>query len=807
VRDVADALAVAHDKGVLHRDIKPSNILMDPEGKPRLTDFGLAKDTRTESKYTRTGQTLGTPAYMSPEQARGDLAQLTPASDVWALGCVLYELLANRPAFEGDSPAAVIGNVVLGRPMPLEAVPPRVKALLEACLSKPAAGRPADATALQRDLDRLLRGQRPLHGPPRARRRWVGVAVGGVAIAGAAAWGLSLSGTSPPPPLDPVAQSASDAWASRRTDLESATARLAHACAQRPAQAQWHVRLGILRWAGGDTEGALAAWAAVRSDAAHATRAAWLRGLVRFSLALERVWERNRFDLARAEWDVAAAGTGRERAWAEAGIAMLDLDFARTESLLEHETHWEAVALRAMNARVSMNPDRDSALALRLYESVLATGLPHTWCRLNRAALLIEAGAADDAEQELALVLNRRPDHFFALQLQAKLLIGRRAFGEAIDRLQRVIELHPGYIPAHIDLATTLRLLGRPREALEVLESFGEFGGQEAAARNVLGGCLRDLGRPHDALQQLRKAEAADSGSAKVAANLALVESDLGQAEAADSRLSKALDRHPDSVDLLHARAIVRQRAGRLEQARADYDRILQQEDAFPTVWAGRALVRELAGDVAGALEDYEQALRRNSTERTSLNNQALLLHHAGRSRDALALLDRAVNAHPDDAASVANRAMVRSGLGDGAGALADYRRAVELDERLALAWFGIGLSHHLAGQAAEARAAYDRALAIDSDHVNARRNRALLSADAGDYVAAEADLHAALRSDPRHLESALTLTEIYEALGKASEAKMLATRLLAAGVSEPQAGDLRRLIQRADAALAGKRR
>ena len=85
-----------------------------------LTDFGLAKNVATGSRYTRTGETLGTPAYMSPEQARGELSELTAASDVWALGCVLYELLSGgRMAFEGDSPAAVIGAVLTARPPPL----------------------------------------------------------------------------------------------------------------------------------------------------------------------------------------------------------------------------------------------------------------------------------------------------------------------------------------------------------------------------------------------------------------------------------------------------------------------------------------------------------------------------------------------------------------------------------------------------------------------------------------------------------------------------------------------------------------
>ena len=98
----------------------------DGEGADRaqvfLTDFGLAKNTVTGSKFTKTGETLGTPSYMSPEQARGELADLSPASDVWALGCVLYECLAARRAFDAETPAAVIGQVLTREPPPLPSV-------------------------------------------------------------------------------------------------------------------------------------------------------------------------------------------------------------------------------------------------------------------------------------------------------------------------------------------------------------------------------------------------------------------------------------------------------------------------------------------------------------------------------------------------------------------------------------------------------------------------------------------------------------------------------------------------------------
>ncbi len=163
MRRVCEAIEYAHQHGVIHRDLKPANILLDQNGNPRVTDFGLAKKIQGDSGLTGSGQIMGTPSHMPREQASGKRGEVGPAADVYALGATLYALVTGRPPFQAATPMDTVIQLISDEPVPPRrlnaSIPHDLETICLKCLEKEPGKRYASAAALREDLERYLAGE------------------------------------------------------------------------------------------------------------------------------------------------------------------------------------------------------------------------------------------------------------------------------------------------------------------------------------------------------------------------------------------------------------------------------------------------------------------------------------------------------------------------------------------------------------------------------------------------------------------------------------------------------------------------
>ncbi len=177
VKTIAEAIHFAHTRRILHRDLKPSNVLIDANDQPRVTDFGLAKNLANDSELTLSGQVMGSPGYMPPEQALGERGKMGPASDVYSLGAILYHALTGRAPFVGETVGDTLQQVQSKEPIAprllIPAIPVDLETICLRCLEKESGKRFASAQDLADELGRFLRDE-PIHARPisRVEKAW-----------------------------------------------------------------------------------------------------------------------------------------------------------------------------------------------------------------------------------------------------------------------------------------------------------------------------------------------------------------------------------------------------------------------------------------------------------------------------------------------------------------------------------------------------------------------------------------------------------------------------------------------------------
>ncbi len=570
IEHVARGVQAAHDAGIVHRDLKPSNILLDADGTPKVADFGVAHLVGDVTALTQSGMVIGTPRYMAPEQIDTRRCSIGPATDVYALGAILYELLTEQTPHPGDTPLAVFDRIVREEPRPPKSLNDRIATDLQtivlAALEKDAARRYDDAGALADDLARFRVGEAIVAKPPtpverlrRTVRKRKGVvaatALGVVALTIALAVLLPKLGESRRTlglwreVTTLMTQAELD---EHRGALERARAGLDRGIAQCRAflaeddVADAHYFLGRLLRARGDDAEALAALdRAVERDATLA-EARHERGfllLARYERSLEAVLDRGhaRRSAGATPPDVLERRHPAVRVLRRRAIADLSADVRDSNYVREIERRFAAAEVDRLQWR---------------------------W---------------ENAERTHRAILDDDPHYTPSLVALAKLSIDRHDWAGAIGHASAALEQNAGLGEAY---------LIRARAALESRLRSRTGSIDPDPIRDDLDRAIERL--PHNALAYRERGR------------LRISVADL---DGAIADLTNAIERADGDAIAFNARGRAHVEANRPVDAVADFTEAVHISPEFGQAWAQRALVRATQGDTRGAVADARQAL------------------------------------------------------------------------------------------------------------------------------------------------------------------------------------------------------
>lgn len=709
---IADALAAVHGKGILHRDLKPGNVMLTPEGRVKVLDFGLAKvsvsgtATTGLSFSTGTGQIFGTPAYMAPEQFGGDVDH---RADIYSLGVILFELVTGRRPFQGhDFTAVVLNRLSDAAPSASDiepSVPPGLSALIARCLSRDRADRPASAAAIKTELEQIgaaLGDAEPE--APRPLTIWMRRAVRRVRASPAsrvAAWTaaatmvavISLAGV-----LDwraPVRPLVSDHPMIAVMPFENLSGQ----------DSNDYLGVGIadaLTTSLSKVSSVSVVARDVVSDSARNTpdRAALARDLgvnllVQGSLQVAGARVRADAKLVKPDGTVL---------WAGVSEALVTDLFAIERQLAERLVEGLRVSLSAAERQQIAIPPTRSQPALDAY-----------W----RGVASLERADVPDIEQAISSFQR-------AVALDPSFAVAHAGLGEAFARKYRLTN----------DSAWMTRAADSVSRALQVDPS-------QTAVRLTLANVYRMTGRNGSAVEELRRALLDDPASDEARRRLAAIfQSEGRQAEALEQYLG-AVEQRPQYWLNHDQLGVFYLRNGRLEDAVAAFTRVAELRPDFALAFQRLGTAYLALGDKDRARDTLERAVA-IAPDPASYSNLGTIHYAEGRFGEAAEAYRKAIKLRP-------GRAMYRRNLGDAyrhlerpQDARSEYLEAVRLTEEAltvnpndARATAQLAVYEAKVGRRADAERHISRALAINPSDSEVLFRRAAVFALSGNDSAA----------------------------------------------------------------------
>jgi tetratricopeptide (TPR) repeat protein/tRNA A-37 threonylcarbamoyl transferase component Bud32 len=818
---LCEALYYAHSNQILHRDLKPANILLNHEGQPLLTDFGLAKDVGDEGEgLTATGQAMGTPAYMPPEQAAGALDRIDRRSDVYSLGATLYEALAGKPPFSGPTALATMNAVVNDEVPALSSLRPGISRDLETvihrCLEKEPSARYDSANLLGDELRRFRAGEptlaRPLS-PPARLGRWLkrnpvvtgsvlilglGVGAGGVA---AYFWKVGVAQERAKQEAARVAKIKAevtelvDSVESERLTSNDDFQRVFYDLVRRTEPEAVEVMVARLD----SVSQALAKISRetyLEADAlTPAEKTAGLKpipGLEAAVAALAELRPGEQVPPQIAEPLAAAGQRIAEREYARfrvrvsgrrAGIQELiasrqgrlsgELSAARlllfVLARLEGEGIDEAIGRYLL---VEADPARSvpAGQALRRMKSARAKELLF-WARDRYGTQSdfwrnLKAGRGEDLS---GLQEGQAPDLESAAGLlyQAELDYERKNYETCVDRAAQAIRLEPKSVRAWILRARAHWALKDYRGALDDARKVIELDPQRPYGWIVQGQSLEKLDYKDQAIASMDEAVSKNADQDWAYRERGALLRTLKNPARALEDTSRAVKIGSRDWRNYEARAMVYLDLRRFEAAEADFLEAVGLDANFYQTWLNLSVARWELGKFKLAEGDATRALRLVAgdakKEAKVLSNRAVTYQSMGNFEAALGDLDSALERAPKVASAWATRGALRGMLGRYKDAIADLDQAIELEPKGAEAWLNRGLMRAQLGADTMALVDIGTAIRLNPKLAHAYAQRGEIYSANGQLKEAHQDFQTALNLRPKEHKTWFMLGIHYE--------------------------------------------
>ncbi|MEM7308220.1 MAG: tetratricopeptide repeat protein [Planctomycetota bacterium] len=676
---VCEAVGYAHDKGVLHRDLKPANVMVGSFGEVYVVDWGLSRIEGREDPRdlrlrpaeaeaeagesplrTMEGDVVGTPAFMPPEQARGELDRVDRRADVYSIGAILYQLLAGHAPYSPPTlpPRAVLAQLLAGPPEPIRArnpaAPAELEAICEQAMARDPAERYADVSELARDLrayleNRVVRAHRT--GALVELRKWVRRN-----RALAAALALSILGLA-------TAASLGTYVLSTRGEVRAAEG------LARSERAERHLEEGFLRWREGDPAGGIAVLERALAEVPGLPEA-----IAGIALA--------RLDLDDPAGALAALDRGRAGATEPPGLARVRVDALRRAGRTA-EAEELAARIPAPSGPLDFYVEGARELA-RGY-----AGDPAAFAR-----------AAAQMERALRRSLHARPLYHFE-HAHARGLAPPD--GRAAEIAATLVTLWPESPAANYWAGYVLGFGSEAARASEYFREALRLRPDFAFAAGNLGLALVEAGEPEAGAEALREAIRLQPAFPEAHNNLGIACADRGDVEGAIAAYREALRLRGDYVDAHYNLGNALARSGAPDEAVASYRRAIELDPSDPDAHRALATALRGLGDAEAALASNRAAVRADPDDHDAQYSLASALAAAGDAKGAAAAYGEAIRIEPRNPYARYNLAGVRMGAGDLEAAIEGYRGTLAILPDYAEAHCNLGHALGRSGRFAEA--------------------------------------------------------------------------------------------------------